>query len=335
MEKFKKCELCDKIFNYQCGDFSNHLKENHYLTREEYIINTLYSGIRPKCQCGFCINDAKFISRKNLFHKINPKHRDFKWLEERYIEKYGQPICKGCNEKPVSFHRGKPNTYCSLSCKPSNWNQEQVNKTVMDKYGVNNVMDIDFVKEKVKIASTNSWKYNKKQVIKKIKKTKLDKYGDENYINLEKMRETCLKNHGVDSYSKTDVFRKLASDNIIKTNENNSFLLIKQYKNTNLYYQGTYEYRFLEYCENIGIINLIKRSKSFKYLKEDIKFGIKHLPDFEFKNTYIIEIKSTYILNKQGGFDKINAKKRSVESNHYQYLLILDNNFDEFTRISD
>jgi len=146
------------------------------------------------------------------------------------------------------------------------------------------------------------------------------------------MRESNFKKYGVDSYSKTNIFKNIASKTAIKTNNKNK-KTIKNFKETNIYYQGTYEYRFLEYCENIKMFKFIKRSKSFNYLKEDENIGYRHLPDFLFKKTYIIEIKSTYILNKQGGWSVIDAKKRSVESKGYEYILVLDNNFDTFNEI--
>ncbi len=324
MEKYKECKICNNVYNYQCGEFSNHIEKEHRLNREQYVVITEYNSNHPKCQCGYCDDDSAFILRKNSFHNINSEHRKFDWIEKKYIEKYGIPICKECNNSEVKFHRGKPNTYCSLSCKPSSWNQEKVSKTVKERYGVDNVMKIQLIKTKVSSIFKNN---------KKAKSTKKERYGDENYCNIEKAKNTCMDKFGVDSYSKTDKFREQASKTAIKTNSENK-ITIKPYKKTNLYYQGTYEFRFLEYCEKNNIFNLIERSKSFNYLPEDLRIGHRHLPDFLFKDKYIIEIKSTYILEKQGGWDVINAKKRSVEKSGYEYILVLDNKFDTFNKIN-
>jgi len=59
----------------------------------------------------------------------------------------------------------------------------------------------------------------------------------------------------------------------------------------------------------------------------------RHLPDFKFKDDYIIEIKSSYVMKRQGGEKVIDAKKTSVESTGMKYLLILDNDFSEFDKI--
>jgi len=55
----------------------------------------------------------------------------------------------------------------------------------------------------------------------------------------------------------------------------------------------------------------------------------KYFPDFYFSSlNLIIEIKSTYIYNLQK--EKNDLKKESVLNNNYNYILILDKNYDEF-----
>lgn len=358
MNSMKKCEICNEEFHYQSGQFLIHLAEHHNINREEYIVLTEFKENHPKCQCGYCDENAKFNDRKNKFYKINYEHRSFEWIKKEYIKKHGVPMCETCKIKPVLFHRGVPNIYCSHKCQPNNWNQKQVKETVKSRYGVDNVGKLESSKIKAK-------------------KTRLEKYGDENYVNLEKIEKTCLEKYGTKSsiecpeilekgkktnlkrygfytYSKTDKFRKESSDRMVLNNPMKNketvdkqtetflnkietgeiiFFRTKQYKDTALHYQGTYEYDFLEYCENAGILEEIKNSKSFKYLKEDELLEKRHLPDFLFRQNYIIEIKSTYILEKQGGWSIIDAKKRSVESCGYVYLLILDKNMSEFIDI--
>lgn len=66
MSKTKICKLCNKELDYQCGEFSNHLKLEHGITREEYVVITEHEGVHPKCQCGYCEDDATFMKRKTL-----------------------------------------------------------------------------------------------------------------------------------------------------------------------------------------------------------------------------------------------------------------------------
>lgn len=329
MSKKKKCELCDGEFDYQCGEFSNHLKSEHVITREEYVILTEYNNVKPKCKCGYCEDDAKFIKRKNEFHNINPEHRKFDWIEEQYILKFREPKCEKCGES-VNFNRGVPYTYCSKKCKPSSWNQKKVKQTVRENYGVDNVMDIPRVREKQSESITKTWSNKKGSILKKSRKTRLDRHGDENFNNPERKKKTCLEIYGVDSFSKTDEFREIASKTAIKTNEYNKFTPIERYEDTDLYYQGSYEKRFLNYCRSKGVIDQVENSKAFKYLEEDRFAGIRHIPDFKFGDNYIIEIKSTYIMELQGGKKVIEAKKRAVESTGMKYLLVIDSNFSKF-----
>jgi len=98
------------------------------------------------------------------------------------------------------------------------------------------------------------------------------------------------------------------------------------------YYQGSYEFDFLELCEKIGILNKIKNGNYYEYLKEDKIYGNKTLTDFSYLN-YEIEIKSSFILEKQGGLEKLKAKKRAVESKNKKYIFILDKEYKEFINL--
>jgi hypothetical protein len=193
----------------------------------------------------------------------------------------------------------------------------------------------------------------------KKKKTKLKEHGCENYINIEKIRETCLKNYGVNHYSKTDDFQKKIKktnnerygveysfqsekikEKIKKTNNErygvdnptqNEELLLKSlkngrkihfYKDTNIYYQGTYELDFLENFYHIGI----ERCKSIKY-------GNKiYFPDFFFpKLNLIIEIKSEYTY-KLHETKNLNKQKSCLEQG-YNFIFIIDKDYTEFEKI--
>jgi len=50
----------------------------------------------------------------------------------------------------------------------------------------------------------------------KNKKTRLDIYGDENYNNRKKQKETCIKNFGVDSFTKTEEYIEKTKETSIK-----------------------------------------------------------------------------------------------------------------------
>jgi hypothetical protein len=223
---------------------------------------------------------------------------------------------------------------------PSQWNQEKINQTVIEKYKVDNIFQLDSVKKKSKKTMINKYGVEyallSNDILSQMKFKNIKKYGVEYPSQLEyfkeKQRKTLLKNYGVDHYSKTSRFREIASKNMCKYNENiNTNHKIKYYKDTNIYYQSLYEYRFLEYCEKHDLLKFIDNSPTFKYI--DRGFGKWHIPDFKFKEKHIIEIKSTYWLMRQGGWNKINAKKKSVEAKGYKYVIMIDENYDNFLKI--
>jgi len=322
MNNFKLCILCStKICNTN-NQFTIHLKNNHNTTKKNYIILTEYNNIHPKCQCGYCNDDANFDNRYEIFRTINIEHKNHKWLKLQYIKKYGIPVCKTCNTS-VKFNRGKPNTYCSKKCIPSNWNQKTINKNVKQKYNVDNISQLSDVKKKVKKSYTTD---KRKMALHKGKTIRNEKYKN-GWFDIDKARKTNIERYGVDSVQKLEKNKIASAKRILNTN----FFKIKKYKDTNLNYQSSYEKHFLELCEQIGIIKNIKNGNIFKYSNTDTaKFYMR--TDFSIDN-YEIEIKSSYILKKQGGISVLNLKRKTVEATEKQYIFILDKDYNEFLEI--
>lgn len=338
---FSLCKICNKSFNVESGRFNRHLETDHKMTVKDYVIITEYNNVTPKCNCGFCEEEPNF--RRGKFSKYAIGHEKYEYRQSQWIKKYGIPTCKTCGNE-VKFGRGIPNTYCSFKCFPSFWNQEKVRKTVNERYGVDNVFQLQEVKDK------SNLKIDKKANTKKAISTKMIAYGNK-MGDLEKMKATMRFNHGVEHYSKTPKFRKDASERLKKDNPmydditaqkasdtytervlNGTIQLFKtkKYKDTNLNYQSSYEKEFLEICEAKGILSCIENGHSYKYL--DKMHGRNLITDFSYQN-YEIEIKSSWILEKQGGIEKIEAKRSTVENSGKNYILILDKNYQEFLEI--
>lgn len=337
-----KCDICKIEFkNNLGGNLTKHLKETHNMSMEDYVILIKYNGIDPKCSCRLC-NEKPFFER-GKFSKYALNHNKHEWLEKKYKEIFNKPKCLNC-DKDVIFYRGIPRKFCSSECAAkyngNNWNQDKINITIKDKYNVDNVFQIDDIKKKSK--KTMLEKYGVEyysmcdNYIKKINKTSNKKFGvdfplQSNVIK-EKIKKTLLKKYGVTHNSKTDNFRINASKRMCEYNQNLSTNhKIKRYKETTLYYQSLYELRFIEYCENNYLLSMLENSITFKYL--DKKYGNWHLPDFKYNKKYIIEIKSTYWMNRQGGMEIINAKRESVEKLGYTYIFMLDEDYSEFFKI--
>lgn len=338
MIKYKECKICGLTFPYTTGKFTIHLMEEHNITLRDYIIKYELCGNIPKCQCGYCDEDAPFFRGKFLA-RIGD-HQKYDWLKEQYIKKYGKPTCKTCG-KDVKWHRGIPNIYCSIKCQPSNWNQEKINITVKEKYGVDNISYLNDIKSKISIKKKESYTLNKNNIVNKFKDTCLMKFGVDSFsktdLFLEKSKISYMKTLGVDHPSRTLQFRQDSSLRMIKNNSEFNFTncyKIKKYKETELYYQSLYEYDFLEYCEKIDILELIDNGHVYNFSENDYDYGLRTITDFCIEDIGLeIEIKSTYILEKQGGQKVIDIKKESVESQDWKYLLILDKDYSEFEKI--
>lgn len=148
--------------------------------------------------------------------------------------------------------------------------------------------------------------------------------------NQEKVKETVIKKYDVSNVSfLLDVRKKISNKMKVKLYNPRKYFLIKKYKNSTLTYQSLYEYHFLEYCEKNNILDRVKNGNVYDFLPDQCDYGFRTLTDFCIDNVEI-EIKSTYILEKQGGYDIINIKRNAVERAGKQYLLILDKNYKEF-----
>ena len=104
-------------------------------------------------------------------------------------------------------------------------------------------------------------------------------------------------------------------------------LHIFKYKDSDIYYQGKYELDFLNnYYDKIDL----KRGKSIKYMFNDKEYT--YYPDFYLeKLNLIIEIKSSYYykLHEQKNI----KKKEATFDNNYNYILIMNKNYDELLKL--
>jgi hypothetical protein len=240
-------------------------------------------------------------------------------------------ICDVCGEKVIRRYCDYMGSYnnggyfaCSNKC-----SYKKKQKTFMEHYGVKHLLQSKELRDRMK--TNNLEKYGveyisqTKEVKEKRIKTCLDKYGVENPSQLEefkiKKENTSLINNGVKYHNQNKkdfdyVFRKI---NKIKTYDEK------------LYYQSSYEKHFLDYCKNKGILNDIHNFEyRFKYLHNNVeKF---YFPDFYIKKlNLIIEIKSKYYYDKY--LETNDLKREKCISDGYQYIFIIDKNYEEFDKI--
>lgn len=221
---------------------------------------------------------------------------------------------------------------------------------VFKKYGCKNVFQLKEVKDK--IVETNNELYGvdnpqqNKEIKNKSEETNLKKYGCKNVFQNEnikiKSRETTLKKYGVEHITQSKYFiNKIIETNNKKYNcdwpiQNDEHykkiervsVKIKKYKNTTISYQASYELDFLDryYAKFVDIEN----GKSFKYLYEGK--NKKYYSDFYIPSkNLIVEIKNKYLYKRD--YLKIKQKEHSVKSAGYNYILILEKNYDEFEKL--
>jgi len=97
----------------------------------------------------------------------------------------------------------------------------------------------------------------------------------------------------------------------------------KQFRNTNIWYQGSYEFDFLnKYYDKYPDI---QRGPSIKYMFKG-KQKVYHSDFLITSKNLIIECKSTYTLELD---NEINEKKQAVIDHGFKYLMILNKNYEE------
>jgi len=186
---------------------------------------------------------------------------------------------------------------CSNRCAH---NSGKIKKTNIKKYGGNSPSSSAKIKEKQKQA-------------------KIKKYGDGGYNNRDKAKETNLKKfnceHPMQNYE-------------LHEKQQLSGKKIKLHEQTGLYYRGSYEKDFLDYCFNNKI--KVEKASTIKYEFEN-KNKI-YYPDFYLKEkNLIIEIKSIYTYKKY--LDKNIAKENSCKKQGYNYIFIIDKHYEKFKNI--
>lgn len=174
------------------------------------------------------------------------------------------PKCIICG-RPCAFGNGIYSKYCSKQCSSSKDARQLQYKlrsnALLKNYGVENVFQLDSVKEKIK--QTNLERYGfenpnqnkdikqkaintfnkksedeKRKIYLKAKETNLKKYGPNNYANREKAKKTFIEHFGVECPFSSDIIKqKIKQSNLERYGVENVFSsdIIKQkIKQTNL-----------------------------------------------------------------------------------------------------
>lgn len=267
--------------------------------------------------CKICNKTFKNVNY--LSSHITKSHKDIQQQEyyDKYFKSKGDGICKICENETnfISIGKGYKNC-CSDKC-----NKLNRKRGTKEKYGVDNVYMLDSVKNKIK--ETNKRKYGTENAYQssyikaKIKETNLKRYGVENPNYSQKIRKkikaTNLKKYGVEY--------PYQNENILQKCHRKSFKL-REYKNTGIFYQGTYEFDFLEKYYNK--YPDIQRGPRIKYNFNDNEHY--YFPDFYIPSlNLIIECKNNYLYDRYR--NKINSQEKAAIKNGYKYIIIINKNY--------
>lgn len=299
-----------------------------YTNREKFMktCNIKYGGNAP-----ICSPEIKEKIKNTCIEKYNstsPLKSDIilKKIEDTNLRKY--------------------NTIMYISTKEF---KEKSKKSKLEKYGDENYINNEQGKQTRKEKYGSEYYLGTEECLDKTRKHNLKKYEVEYYLQTEefkiKSKETCIKKYNTIYYLQSSDYKiKNRNTSLLKYNVEHptqdknihdkqqlSGLKLKYYKNTNLYYRGSYEYKFLELCESLKILNNIRNGPNIKYIFDD-KNKI-YFSDFYYKPlNLVIEIKSwwTYYGNNINYFfNKNQAKKKYSIKNGYDFMFIIDNDFND------
>lgn len=196
---------------------------------------------------------CSFLNKNNHIKKyledylsINKNWETIKHILYKICFDIKLPKCLNCG-KELSFSKRNA-SYCSRKCcNSSKIFLEKKENSILQKYGVKNVQQLDNIKTKTKETiknkiecDSNYWKIIKE----KQKNTLIQKYGslkDAYEKRNEKTKETCIKKYGVDSVFKLQDVKN-------KINET----LLNKYESLNNYYDDIRLKRYKSNYEKYG-----------------------------------------------------------------------------------
>ena len=299
-----------------------------------------YKKINGLFICEEC--DKIFYDLKYLKNHITRSH-DKKIYYDKWIKDYYDDKCKICG-KTTPF-RPQYNIYqncCSKFCN-NKYNYLKTKESHLKKYGVENSYQRKEIIEKIKITNLSKSDIDKKKIKEKTIKTNTEKYGVPcSFQNLDvrkKFKSNFIKKYGVENpYQSEDIKNKIKNTNQLKYGVDfptqnreiihkgfKSMMKVKNFRETNILYGSSYELDFLE--KFYHLID-IENGKTLSYFLDD-KNHFYHSDFYIPSLNYIIEIKSSWTLKLQST-QEIEAKLDCCKLYHYNFIMILDKNYDEF-----
>ena len=261
------------------------------------------------------ILSKNYVIRKHYYNNINKYKNITNYLNNRYNDSISlretigrmiykieiRPICKECG-KPVMFIRFNKNEiiyrqFCSLKCAGKNEeNKNNIKKTWINKYGVDHVFKLSYIREKSKNTLKKHYGVDNPLKSDKIKNkvfnTNVQKYGSicplNNEIIKEKSKNTLKKHYGVDIGFKSEIIKERIKNTSIKkygveqpyasetAKQNRIKTLKEKYNVTNISQCDIVKEKKKQTClKRFGVDNYFMTRKNIEYIhSEPILFKI-------------------------------------------------------------
>lgn len=248
--------------------------------RESYFINN-YSDIHTII-IDYCSNIPDLPFKQKIWHWVNDKENYF--------------LCK-CGKK-TTFNKNWKEGYrnsCSARCAQSSKNtKEKRKKTVLKKYGVDNVSKSDKVKERQKETNLKKWghksTFQNKEVRKRWSKNILDKYGVDHYFKTDefkiKAKKYYLKKWGVEHQLNVEEIKEKIKNTCLKKYGVSTYLNTEHARGSvKKYNRSSYEKEICDWLDNLNINYEINNRNILSPLLLDIYIE-KHNLAIEFNGLY-------------------------------------------------
>jgi hypothetical protein len=277
-----------------------------------------------------CSNKYTYEQTKNgnlkKYGVENPYQRKDikKKIKQKNLKNFGVKMPLQNKEIKEKAYKTMEIKYGAKTTLQSNILYLKVKETKKKKYG-----DEKYINDK-KIKETNNKKYGcdnpmgNKKIREKRKKTMIKLYGSEHALkNIKcrnKFKNTCNANYGVDY--------PMQNSSLFEKQQKSGFRL-KKYKNTQIFYQASYELDFLKNFYNK--YPDIERAFSIKYIiNEKTKI---YYPDFYIPSlNLIIECKNSYLAKRDS--KNIEAKKKAVIDSGFNYIMIIDKDYSKLDKFN-
>lgn len=327
-EESKICNICNKKYT-STRKMIWHVKKEHQLDFEHYILKVYYNDIRPTClKTG---NPLSFKANKlgPWFHNFSKNN----FPRKPHTEKSKQKIKLGC-EKTSMEKYGVKNVF------ETDWCKEKIKNSMVEKYGVNNIMKTN------EMRNLFSTFIKSNDTLNKTNETNLEKYGfirftctDENKLKLRTYNYNKFYKNNWQQYIKD--LNQIQIECLGDINNINNFQKLKFKCNIcSFEWEDTLLKPFCKSCEEkFQNARSIEESSLMKWLKETVpnisftsnkRFNINekiYEADICYeKEKIIIELNGLYWHSEKAGKDKnyhIN-KLIALESLGYKVIQIFE-----------